>query len=228
MPVRWLVLETPVPEELVVAAARLRHDATRNGRVDIFCAMGANSAMQQAIMKRLLSVVETVAFNIGLRSCIIEAAQWRVDLEQLLTECGYMELSGHIWPEAQQHLLTKPTMILEYHKVFDTSNSSSGNNNSSMGSMLMPMCSVEEEVKVPEMQSGTTESAADIVNQLSELNNLSLSTSGENTGNLIHTEMPHLFESLFAALHVEYGDAAVEGRENTAENGNSSSSGSII
>lgn len=118
MPIKWLVLETPHPEELVVAAARLKYDKSRSGSVDIFCATGSTEEIRVSVMKRLLSVVESVSYNIGLRCLVLEAAQWRTDLDTLFTSCGYVENSGHMWPEDKQHMLTRPTMVLQYHKAF--------------------------------------------------------------------------------------------------------------
>mmetsp|Transcript_21839 Transcript_21839/g.36543 ORF Transcript_21839/g.36543 Transcript_21839/m.36543 type:complete len:373 (-) Transcript_21839:1377-2495(-) len=133
MPVKWLVLETPVPEELIVAAARLQYDSTHNdGRVDILCASAGTTsagdntnrdantgnALQNSLLRQIISKVETVAFTIGLRSVIMEIPQWRTDLQHVVEQCGYIELSGYIWPEHKQEQLTKPTMILEYHKLF--------------------------------------------------------------------------------------------------------------
>lgn len=118
MPIKWLVLETPHPEELVVAAARLKYDKSCSGRVDIFCATGSTGEIRVSVMKRLLSVVESVSYNIGLRCLVLEAAQWRTDLDTLFTSCGYVENSGYMWPEDKQHMLTRPTMVLQYHKSF--------------------------------------------------------------------------------------------------------------
>jgi hypothetical protein len=261
MATKWLVLETPVPEEIIVAAARLKYDASRNGHVDVFYVSNADdNTMKSNLVKRLLSVVETVCFNIGLNSLILEAPQWRVDLDTMFTECGYVEASGHMWPEELSHQLLKPTMILEYHKNFPKSSASDSKSGTSSSSsmpmtinMTMNMSSGDEicgdeisgdKSEVPVVGNakaaatqvpvdatsdkksvntgyGTADPMASIIDQLTNINDLSLSSpftkEGEriststntntNTNNLHTTEMPKLFEDLFAALHAEYGAA---------------------
>ena len=204
MPTKWLVLETPMPEELIVGAARVKYDAARNGRVDVFCVAGADADTKLSIMKQLLSKVETVCYNIGLRSCIVEAAQWRTDLEELFTSCGYEEASGHIWPEDSQHELTKPTMVLEYHKVFGAASSSVMTTAGMDSGMLLPTTEVEF-VLTDEGVVGE-DPAGDLVNQLTALNDLTIERTGTNDVASKDGTMPALFESLFAALHAEYGD----------------------
>jgi len=205
MPIKWLVLETPMPEELIVGAARLRYDAALNGRVDVFCVASSSSAeARDSTAKQLLSKVETVCYSIGLRSCILEAAQWRCDLETLFTACGYEERSGHVWPEEKQHELTKPTMVLEYHKVFGAQNEAGS---SSSAGMLLPTSTSKVEVLSGDDDSaGADDLTGDIVGQLTSLNELAISRSGTNNSTGQGAAMPALFESLFAALHAEYGD----------------------
>jgi len=204
MPTKWLVLETPMPEELIVGAARVKYDSARNGRVDVFCVAGADADTKLSIMKQLLSKVETVCYNIGLRSCIVEAAQWRTDLEELFTSCGYEEASGHIWPEDRHHELSKPTMVLEYHKVFGAASSNVMTAAGADSGMLLP--TTEVEFVVTEDSVLGNDPAGDLVSQLSALNDLTIERTGTNDAASKNGTMPALFESLFAALHAEYGD----------------------
>lgn len=228
MPIKWLVLETPAPEELIVGAARLRYDAARNGSVDIFCATGNSEDMKVSVMKRLLSVVESVAYNIGLRCLMLEAAQWRTDLDSLFTSCGYVENSGHIWPEEKQHLLTRPTMVLQYLKTFPVSQPAHGQGqwNGQQGSgaseeaqskgagaagMLLPVVAWDEQqYGKPELAEPAVapEPSAPLSADL-QLADLHLNSSGQAGQQHQQVEtMPQLMDSLFAALHAEYGDGA--------------------
>jgi hypothetical protein len=203
MPVKWLVLETPVPEELIVAAARLRFDGLRNGRVDCFCASSASGQeAQAAIMKRLLSKAETVCYSAGMRSCIVEAPQWRTDLEALYTECGYEELSGHIWPEARQGELLRPTMVLEFHKVFPERAAAA-----STGTRSTTSASAGQD-SVPVTESGGLDAAARADSVLADLAQLQVVDGEEGAPRPVQVEgMPQLMKTLFAALHAEYQSA---------------------
>lgn len=220
MATRWLVLETPAPEEIVVGAARLRYDAARNGRVDCF-GVAQGSELEAAIGRMLVSKLETVCYNTGLRSCIIEAAQWRTDLEGLLTACGYEEQSGHIWPEDRQAELLKPTMVLEYHKVFPTITTSTRDTGSgSLAVKNAQTLTVEEggadallealaamqavTVEAAEVGSGSAEGVATAVTKSSS-DSLGGSSDG-SAGVERAASMPQLLNTLFAALHAEYGD----------------------
>jgi hypothetical protein len=191
--VKWLVLETPVPEEAIVGAARLKHDSSRNGHVDCFCVSSPCSEEAKiAVMKRLLSKVETVCYNLGLRSCILEAPQWRTDLEALFSQCGYEERSGHIWPEDKQDQLLKPTMVLEYHKVFPGQGASQ---------------SQQAELLTRSTNAGTNTNSSETgqeggldIGELSIVGEGEGQASGESAGG-----MKQLLNTLFAALHAEYG-----------------------
>jgi hypothetical protein len=200
MPVKWLVLETPVPEEAIVGAARLKHDSSRNGHVDCFCVSSPCSEEARiAVMKRLLSKVETVCYNLGLRSCILEAPQWRTDLEALFSHCGYEERSGHIWPEDRQDQLLKPTMVLEYHKVFPVQGArqSQQTRSNDIG-----------------MFTSSSEAGRGGGLDLGELSIVGEDVVGQTPRESARS-MPQLLNNLFAALHAEYGsgNSGGSGRE---------------
>eukprot|EP01034_Spumella_vulgaris_P029712 gene29712-36804_t len=117
MSTKWLVLETPVPTEDVVAAARfqIKYD-TKIGYIDILCADGVDIEDSLSVLRRLLQKIEHIGFSHGLNKIVVGIPQWRLDTEELLTSCEYTEQSGHIYPEDRAHELTRPTMILEFHK----------------------------------------------------------------------------------------------------------------
>ncbi|KAJ1434297.1 hypothetical protein B484DRAFT_292828 [Ochromonadaceae sp. CCMP2298] len=57
MPVKWLVLETPQPEEKIVGCARLRYEGG-DGRVDVLCADSAGTGVvYRNVLRRMLSKV---------------------------------------------------------------------------------------------------------------------------------------------------------------------------
>jgi N-acetylglutamate synthase-like GNAT family acetyltransferase len=200
MPVKWLVLETPVPEEAIVGAARLKHDSSRNGHVDCFCVSSPCSEETKiAVMKRLLSKVETVCYNLGLRSCILEAPQWRTDLEALFSQCGYEERSGHMWPEDRQDQLLKPTMVLEYHKVFPVQ----GLSQSQQPELLTRPNDAG-------IYTSNNEAGQGAGLDLGELSIVGEEVEVQAPGAAV-ASMPQLINNLFAALHAEYGSGANSG-----------------
>lgn len=184
MPIKWLVLETPIPEEDIVGAARLTCSNTKIGRVDIICAAGCDQ-IHKSIMKRLLSVIETVSYNMGLHEVIIAIPEWRIDIQDILTiDCSYIEQSGYMWPESKSNQIIKPTMVLEYHKCFiETSNTNIPNNNKDISSSIEYITNDTENI---------------FINSTSDNN---------NDDNVLHNnELPQLIETLFTALHKEYDD----------------------
>ena len=183
MNVRWLVLETPVPEEEIVAAMRLRSGSDRIGYIDVLCAAG-DVVVREHILRRLLLIAETVSFNLGLKKTIVQVPEWRVDLDGLLRSLGYHQLSGSAWPLDKQFQLNKPTMLLDYHKTLSIDIDS---NTAASSTSLSTAAGAE----------------ADQIITLGEVQSFNISeTSSAAKPN---DEMERLMESLFTALHVEYG-----------------------
>ncbi len=112
-----MVMDTADKDEFLVAAARFewKHD-TKVGHVDILCADNGHQEQTLVILRKLLQKIEHIGFSHGLNKIIIEIPQWRHDMEEFLTSCEYVELSGHMYPEDKCSELLKPTMILEFHK----------------------------------------------------------------------------------------------------------------
>lgn len=179
MSVKWLLLETPVPEEQLVAALRLRRGSDQAGCIDILCAAG-DAAVQDRMLRRLLLIAETVSFNLGLKKTIVQVPEWREDLEQLLKSLSYRQLSGCAWPQEKQHQLSKPTMLLDYHKTL----SSAPDKASTPTSVAVE----EEEEEVLQVEHSS-------ISEISTMN-----PDDDHS-------MERLMESLFTALHVEYGTA---------------------
>jgi hypothetical protein len=114
---RWIVLETPVPEETVVAAVRLRlseDGGQRKGVVDVLCAVGGGEQEQQGtVYNQMLARVENIARGLGISTLVIELAQWKEAAYEWLSSCGYVDRAGRACLDEN---LLKPTMILEMHK----------------------------------------------------------------------------------------------------------------
>jgi len=179
--VKWLVLETPVPEEQLVAALRLRRGLDQAGYIDILCAAG-DVAVQEQMLRRLLLIAETVSFNLGLKKIIVQVPEWREDLEQLLKSLSYRQLSGCAWPNGKQYQLSKPTMLLDYHKTLSSAPDKS-----------------TAPASTPTSVDGITEKEA---LQVEHSSISEISTMNPDEG------MERLMETLFTALHVEYGTDA--------------------
>jgi len=83
---RWVVLDTPPPEELVVAAARFVLDAERRvGVVDVLCATAADrratdpgadvSALERARLTLLVRKLESVVWSHAYTALVVEVAR---------------------------------------------------------------------------------------------------------------------------------------------------------
>lgn len=116
MKVKWIVLETPVPEEKIVAAGRFTFLSDKTSYVDIIC---ADESIEKSL-RYLLLKIEHISFSHGQDKVVVGIPQWRSDLETVLLASEYSEQSGHIWPENTNIELIKPTMILEYHKTLNS------------------------------------------------------------------------------------------------------------
>lgn len=112
---RWIVMETPLPDEIVVATARMSMAAVMSGEskitVDLF-AFGEDTE-STSVKDQMLVQVERVARSQGIKVLVMEASQHREDLHAWLEACGYEELGGRMGTDESYF---KPTMIFEYHK----------------------------------------------------------------------------------------------------------------
>jgi len=117
---QWIVMETPVPEEQVVGAARLllgRVFDSSNGSgpktavVDMLASVP--DTQQQSVRSQMLAQVERVAVGQGAEVLIVEVIQHRTDLQDWLEACGYEELGGRA---CEEDGLIRATMVFEFHK----------------------------------------------------------------------------------------------------------------
>lgn len=139
---RWLLLETPAPDESIVAAARLKaHPAEHGcGLVDVLAAAAVGEfagggeaadeggAIRMLLLKQLLQRAEQVAYNSNFSAgLVVQVPQWRCDIIAALDADGavavaapaaYREIGGCMWPAEEEHLLLWPTMLFEFRKSF--------------------------------------------------------------------------------------------------------------
>jgi len=189
---RWIVLETPVPEEIVVAAARLHLSMLegRRGVVDLICACGGPN--QTDLCNQLLARVEGIARGQGIEVLVVETTQWRDDMQTWLESCGYVDRSGRASSEAG---LIKPTAILEYQKDLRATTAALGSSSSSSSSEAV----------------ASTAAAADLLSRLEleddvfEFDTLEVGAA-ESGGGRGGDTMEALISSLFVALHKEEGE----------------------
>lgn len=118
---RWIVLETPAPEETMVAAVRLSLvESERRCVIDVICALGEHFA----VYNQLLARVENVARGVGIVNMVIEVVQWNEPMFEWLSSCGYQDNAGR---EYKAENLLKPTMLLDMHKDLTRSVAAVGN-----------------------------------------------------------------------------------------------------
>lgn len=89
---RWIVLETPRPEELVVAAARLIISRRENYPcviVDIF-----GTADSDAIRNILILRLEAICRSQGWNHITFEVPSWSVTFQNWLSSRGYQDLGN--------------------------------------------------------------------------------------------------------------------------------------
>lgn len=86
---RWILLETPRPEELVIAALRIRiiRESTVHALVDIL-----GSARSTAIRNIILIRAEAICRSLGCFKITIEVPSWSEDIQEWLSTCGYEDL----------------------------------------------------------------------------------------------------------------------------------------
>ena len=112
---RWIVLETPVPEELVVACARLDMGKVMMGEskatVDLMAFV--EDTQSTSTKDQMLVQLERIAKSQNIRILVIEVSQHRLDIQEWLEQCGYEELGGRA---SDDENYIKPTMVFEFHK----------------------------------------------------------------------------------------------------------------
>lgn len=67
---------------------------------------------------QLLVNIESTVRSFNVESIVMEVPQWREDVQEWLSRCGYIDTGGHEWPEEDRHMLLKHTMVLEFQVFF--------------------------------------------------------------------------------------------------------------
>lgn len=177
MKTRWIVLETPVPEEAVVAAVRLCLLINeKKGVIDIMCAAGE----ENVVYNQLLARIEGIVRGMAVEHLVIEVVQWNEGMFSWLTSCGYTDIAGR---ECKDENLLKPTLVLDMHKDLTINRSS-------------------HESAVTAEPLALPDSLSDLLDSIEISDVTSQSDTGRQDGS-----MEGLIGNLFAALHREYGEA---------------------
>jgi hypothetical protein len=119
MSTRWVVLETPVPEEDIVAAAKfnLSSDGAVVGFIGAF-KDAQSTPIEKMLLARLLAKIESVVIGHGMPLLTVEVFQWQEKLMDWLSSCGYEEMGGYLSNDGS---LLRPAMVLTYKKSLLTS-----------------------------------------------------------------------------------------------------------
>ena len=145
---RWLVLETPAPEEDLVAAARFILDFERKlSVVDILCSTGEDNEVHDFRLSAILRKLESIVWGHSLKSIIVEVSSWRSDVQEQLHFLGYRDCGGRLYDK--EHSLLKPTMILEYRKELNSKSPS--NSTASTAIIEHPSLLLSSTKNVPDM-----------------------------------------------------------------------------
>ncbi len=124
--IKWVVLETPSPDEDVVACARMKlkkdNNKIKSCFIDVLCSISLendeNSKKQYYSDLRLK--LETIGQSHGMNEIHIQIPQWRSDEMTWLGESGYKDYGGESWPEAKSdEQIWCHTMLLKYRKVLN-------------------------------------------------------------------------------------------------------------
>jgi hypothetical protein len=119
MGTRWVVLETPVPQEDIVAAARIDCISAEGATVSSICVhKDSTEDIRSKVLTVLLSKIESVVRSHGAGNITVEVTQWQESLCDWLSSRGYSEMGGYM---IDDNSLTKPTMMLTYKLSFSPS-----------------------------------------------------------------------------------------------------------
>jgi hypothetical protein len=113
--IRWIVLETPVPDEQIVAAARIQLDNNDAGRriANIKTFGYVEDTLKSSTKSQLVVQIERTLRSLGISLLSFEVSQHRVDIQTWLEECGYKDNGGYMSTHTNY---VKPTMMLLYQK----------------------------------------------------------------------------------------------------------------
>lgn len=120
------MLETPSPEESVVAAARLHLDSSKKAAViDYLCSIGDSIDELNGRFSMLLTKIESIAYSQNYQNVLLHISSWRDDIQRLLTAAHYADIGGCLDESHASLSYTKPSMILCFKKELKPFHSSS-------------------------------------------------------------------------------------------------------
>lgn len=93
--IRWLLLETPRPEEDIIAALRLiilRKEGVQVAKVDLFGSL--EPPQQRSVRNMMLNRAETVSRSLGCQKVVFEIPNWSEERQIWLAGCGYSDLGA--------------------------------------------------------------------------------------------------------------------------------------
>jgi hypothetical protein len=160
------VLETPSPEDSVVAAARLHLDSSKEAAViEYLCSIGDNIDELNGRFLALLTKIESIAYSQNYHNILVNISSWRDDTQRLLTAAHYADIGGCLDESHASLSYTKPSMILCFKKELKPFHSSN-------------ITTVAKQ-KVSTSQTSQTlkECSADILVECTSVNNLSSNRS---------------------------------------------------
>lgn len=134
--VRWLLIETPRPEETVVSVARITMDLkAKSFQVSFLCAVGPTGGDNTVNVRRdryfyLLTKLENVARSQGVRSVTVDVPMWRDEEHTWLSSKGYADNGGDAWPQDKSSQVLVPALILHFSKHLPKESSSAPPKNS--------------------------------------------------------------------------------------------------
>ena len=111
------MLETPSPEESVVAAARLHLDSSKKAAViEYLCSIGDSIDELNGRLSTLLTKIESIAYSQNYRNVLLHISSWRDDTQRLLTAAHYADIGGCLDESHASLSYTKPSMLLCFKK----------------------------------------------------------------------------------------------------------------
>lgn len=120
------MLETPSPEESVVAAARLHLDSSKKAAViEYLCSIGDCIDELNGRFSTLLTKIESIAYSQNYHNVLLHISSWRDDTQRLLTAAHYADIGGCLDESYASLSYTKPSMILCFQKELKPFHSSS-------------------------------------------------------------------------------------------------------
>ena len=194
--VRWVLLETPRPEEAVVACARLCFETSKNVKfgktcsVSTLAAVGGTDERKQVRYHYLLHKMESVAQAQGAETLLVHVPMWREGESLWLSSKGYSDVGGDPWPTAKASQVNVPAVIIAHKKSL----------------CVAPVVPTSDVARAAPTASNVTTTTTKID---LDLNSLSLVQDGAapielgGAGSTGGSGMESLMTDLFAALHAE-------------------------